>query len=170
MAAPEPASSDQALSTEARRAVLGVISRLKSKAGPLLPILHEVQNALGYVPPAAVPLIAGELNLTRAEVHGVISFYHFFRTQPCGRHVVYICRAEACQAVGASALERHAMRRLGIDFHQTTADGLCTLEPVYCLGNCACGPSVMVDEELHAHIDAAGFDALIDTLGAEAEA
>lgn len=165
-AAPRRASSGDGLSAEARQTVMGVVSELKAMPGGLLPVLHGVQDALGYVPPAAVPLIAGELNLTRAEVHGVISFYHYFRTEPAGRHVVYLCRAEACQAVGAASLERHVKQRLGVDFHQTTADGLCTLEPVYCLGNCACGPSLMVDDQLHACVDNPSFDELIDDLAA----
>ncbi len=166
MATPRRTPSGESLDSKSTKAVLEVLSRLKTLPGALLPILHGVQDALGYVPPAAVPLIADALNQTRAEVHGVISFYHYFRTEPRGRHVVYLCRAEACQAVGAAALERHARQRLGIDFHQTTTDGLCTLEPVYCLGNCACGPSLMVDEELHAAMDAEQFDGLIDDLKA----
>lgn len=164
MAAPRRKSTGEGLDAESTKVVLEVLSRLKSQPGALLPILHGVQDALGYVPPAAVPLIADALNQTRADVHGVISFYHYFRTEPSGRHVVYICRAEACQSVGAVALEQHAKQKLGVGFNQTTADGLCTLKPVYCLGNCACGPSVMVDHELHARIDAEAFDALIDDL------
>jgi formate dehydrogenase subunit gamma len=131
------------------------------RPGPLLPVLHAVQDGLGHVPAAAVPLIAGQLNLSRAEVHGVLSFYHYFRQQPPGRQVIYLCRAEACQAVGAAALEAHVKARLGIDFGQTSADGRYTLEPAYCLGNCACGPSLMLGQELHGRVSAAGFDALI---------
>ena len=114
--------------------------------GALLPVLHAVQAELGCVPGHAVPEIASALNLSRADVHGVISFYHFFRTEPAGNRTVYICRAESCQAMGSVALEQHAKASLGIDYHQTTADGEITLEPVYCLGNCACSPSVMVGE------------------------
>lgn len=168
-ASPKPAPVVGRLDPAQHKVVQAVIDRLKSLPGALLPILHGVQDALGYVPPAAVPLIAAGLNQTRAEVHGVISFYHYFRTEPRGRHVVYLCRAEACQAAGAAALEAHAKQRLGIDFHQTSADGLCTLEPVYCLGNCACGPSLLVDDELQANVDAAAFDALIDDLSAHAK-
>src|SRR5580700_169703 len=131
-----------------REAVLEACTRLKGIAGPLIPILHAVQSALSYVPRDAVPLIAAELNLSRAEVHGVVSFYHYFRQEPAGRHVIHVCRAEACQSVGAVALERHAKKSLGVDFHQTSADGAISLEPVYCLGNCALGPSVMVDNRL----------------------
>ena len=155
LAVPEPLPLAQ------QRAVMAAIERHRESAGALLPVLHAIQDALGYVPAAAVPLIARELNQSRAEVHGVISFYHYFRTQPPGRHVIYLCRAEACQAMGARALESHAKRRLGIDFHQTTADGAFTLEPVYCLGNCACSPSVLLDGDLHGRVDAERFDALL---------
>ena len=143
-----------------RSAVLESI-RLNGKLdGALLPVLHGVQDRLGWVPPGAVPLIAAELNLSRAEVHGVVTFYHYFRSERPGRKVIYLCRAEACQAVGAVALEAHARRRLGADFHGTSSDGQYTLEPVYCLGNCACGPSLMIDRELHAHVTPAKFDEL----------
>ena len=138
------------------------IERLRELPGALLPILHAVQDALGHVPEGAVPLIAQGLNLSRAEVHGVVSFYHYFRTRPPGRHVLHLCRAEACQAMGGVALERHVTQRLGIGFHQTTADGACTLEPVYCLGNCACAPSMMLDGELHGRMSAEAFDRLLD--------
>jgi len=132
--------------------------------GALLPILHAVQNEIGHVPDGAVPLIAQVLNLSRAEVHGVISFYHHFRTEAPGRHVVQVCRAEACQSVGAMALEAHAKKALGCDYHQTSADNAVTLEPVYCLGNCACGPSIRVDDEIVGRVDAARFDDVIGEL------
>ncbi len=144
-----------------RDAVLSICARLKTLPGALLPILHEVQAALGFVPADAVPLIAHELNLSRAEVHGVISFYHYFRTTKPGRHVLHLCRAEACQALGAVELEAHAKRSLGIDFHGTTADGAITLEPVYCLGNCALGPAAMLDEDLQGRLTPESFDALV---------
>ncbi len=149
------------LSATERDAVMEACGRLKSLAGPLLPILHGVQSALGYVPKDAIPLIASELNLSRAEVHGVVSFYHYFRKESPGRHVVHICRAEACQSVGAVALEAHAKKSLGIDFHQTTADGAVRLEPVYCLGNCSLGPSIMIDERLQGRVSPKRFDELI---------
>jgi formate dehydrogenase subunit gamma len=149
------------LTTEQKLAVDAVLAQHRNLAGALLPILHAVQKALGYVPPAAVPPIAHELNLSRAEVHGVISFYHYFRQQPAGRHTIYICRAEACQAMGSRALETHAKKKLGIGFHETTPDGAFTLEPVYCLGNCACSPSLLIDGELHARVDAQAFDELL---------
>ena len=141
--------------------VNGILARLKDKPGALLPILHAVQDALGYVPSDAVPLIADGLNLSRAEIHGVISFYHYFRTTPSGRHILHMCRAEACQAMNQRVLEAHAKTRLGIDFHQTTANGTFTFEPVYCLGNCACSPAVMVDGELYGRVTPQRFDEII---------
>jgi formate dehydrogenase subunit gamma len=125
---------------------------LQRESGALLPILHAIQDTLGHVPPSAVPAIAAALNLSRAEVHGVVSFYHHFRTAPPGRHVVQLCRAEACQSMGAEALAARLRERLGIDFHQTTADGRITLEPVYCLGQCACAPAALVDGEVHGRL------------------
>ena len=156
-----PMPAARPLAAAERVKVLEVTTRLRALPGALLPILHGVQDALGYVPPGAVTLIAAELNLTRAEVHGVVTFYHYFRTAKPGKQVLQLCRAEACQALGAVALERHVKRRLGVDFHGTTADGRYTLEPVYCLGNCACGPSLMLDQELHGRVSADSFDALV---------
>jgi formate dehydrogenase subunit gamma len=129
--------------------------------GPLLLVLHAVQRKLGFVPAEAVPYIAERLNLSRAEVHGVLSFYHHFRHAPSGRHVLQVCRAESCQAMGAEALAQHAQQRLGIQFHETTADGAFSLEPVYCLGNCACSPAVMIDEELFGRVSPEQLDALL---------
>jgi formate dehydrogenase subunit gamma len=145
-------------------AILGICSRLKAVPGPLMPILHAVQNELGFVPHDAVPLIARELNLSIAEVHGVLSFYHYFRKDPGGRHVVHLCRAEACQSVGATAVEAHAKRSLGVDFHGTTKDGAIRLEPVYCLGNCSLGPSIMIDDRLHGRVSAQRFDELMQSV------
>lgn len=141
-----------------RNALDRIILGLKDMPGALLPILHAVRKHFGYVPEDALPLIAKALNLSRAEVHGVVSFYHFFRTKPAGKRVIYLCRAESCQALGAVALEHHVKSRLGVDFHGTTADGAFTLEPVYCLGNCACSPALMVDEELHGRVTPESFD------------
>jgi formate dehydrogenase subunit gamma len=135
--------------------------------GPLLLVLHAVQRRLGYVPQAAVPYIAERLNLSRAEVHGVLSFYHHFRRAAPGRHVIQVCRAESCQAVGAEHLARHAQQRLGIQFHETTPDGAFSLEPVYCLGNCACSPAVMIDEELFGRVSPEQFDALLAERGGD---
>lgn len=121
--------------------------------GPLLPILHAIQAAFGYVPDSAIPQIAGALTLSKAEVHGVISFYHDFRSAPAGRHVLKLCRAEACQTVGADAVADRIKAALGIDWHETTPDGRVTLEPVFCLGLCACGPAAMVDGRLVGRCD-----------------
>jgi formate dehydrogenase subunit gamma len=139
----------------------------RGKVGALLPVLHSVQDKLGFIPKEAVPLIAGAMNLSRAEIHGVMSFYHDFRSEPAGEHIVHLCRAEACQAMGARGLEQHARERLGIDFGETTADRLFTLEPVYCLGNCACSPSIRINDEIHARVSPELFDELIAGLEAE---
>jgi formate dehydrogenase subunit gamma len=154
----EPPSN---LSAAQRSAVLDACARLKALPGALLPILHAVQEALTFVPKDAVPLIAKELNLSVAEVHGVVTFYHYFLQERPGRHVVHLCRAEACQALGSVALEAHAKATLGVDFHGTTRDGAITLEPVYCLGNCALGPSMMIDQQLHGRVTAERFDSLV---------
>ena len=151
----------QSLTDVQRQTVLSIVAEHQSRPGPLIEILHGVQAALGFVPAAAVPLIAEQLNLSRAEVHGVVTFYHFFRTHPVGRHVLRLCQAESCQAMGASALTAHAKQRLGIDFHQTTHDGAYTLEPVYCLGNCACSPALMIDGDLLGRVTAQDFDDLV---------
>jgi formate dehydrogenase subunit gamma len=130
--------------------------------GPLLPILHAVQREFGHIPDAAVPRIAQRLNISKAEVHGVVTFYHDFRSAPAGRHVVKLCRGEACQSVGADALIARAEARLATAMHATTRDGTVTLEPVFCLGLCACGPAAMVDGRLVGRVDAARLDALLD--------
>lgn len=148
-------------------AVQSSIDKLIAKPGALLPILHDVQETLGYIPPSAVPQIAESLNQSNAEIHGVISFYHQFRTHPVGKHNVEICRAEACQAMGSRALEAHAKRSLGVDYHQTTDDGAIYLEPVYCLGNCACSPSVRIGDRVHARVTPERFDALMEELRVE---
>lgn len=134
--------------------------------GPLLPILHAIQEAYGHIPTAAVPLIAEKLNIGRAEVHGVMSFYHDFRTTPAGRHVVKICRAEACQSVGGADLAEAALKKLGTEWHGTTANGAVTVEPVYCLGLCASGPAAMIDGKVVARLDEAKLDRLLAELGA----
>ncbi|MBX4864899.1 formate dehydrogenase subunit gamma [Rhizobium sophorae] len=130
-----------------------IVADLRFLEGPLLPILHEVQQEFGYVPQEAMPVIAEELNLSRAEVHGVVTFYHDYRDHPAGRHVLKLCRAEACQSMGGDALAERVKALLGIDFHQTTLDGGVTLEPVYCLGLCACAPAVMLDGEVYGRVD-----------------
>ena len=148
------------LSTAQRAAVDDVLARLGQLPGALLPVLHGIQHALGHVPKDAVPIVAKALNLSRAEVHGVVSFYHWYRSEQPGEHVVHLCRAEACQAVGGRALEAHVKTRLGIDFHETTADGRYTLEPAYCLGNCATGPSLLIDMQLKGRVTPERFDRL----------
>ena len=137
-----------------------IVAAHRTQRAPLLVVLHALQEEFGYIDEAAVPLLAQELNLSRADVHGVVSFYHDFRRTRPGRHVIKVCRAEACQAMGAEPLAGHIRRRLGIDFHETTADGAFTLEPVFCLGNCALSPAVMLDGRLLGRIDAEHFDAL----------
>jgi formate dehydrogenase subunit gamma len=154
----EPPSS---LTADERSAILDACARLKNLPGALLPILHAVQEALTFIPKDAVPLIAKELNLSIAEVHGVVTFYHYFLQERPGRSVVHLCRAEACQALGSVALEAHVKARLGVDYHGTTRHGAITLEPVYCLGNCALGPSIMIDQQLHGRVTAERFDALV---------
>jgi len=158
MSNPMPAPSEE----EIRDIVAGQLHL----EGPLLPILHELQHAFGHVPQAALQIIADALNITRAEVHGVMSFYHDFREVPAGRHVVKICRAEACQAVGADALAARTLEKLGTQWHGTTANGKVTIEPVYCLGLCACGPAAMVDNKVVGRVDDAKMDKLLAEAGA----
>jgi formate dehydrogenase subunit gamma len=129
--------------------------------GPLLIVLHAVQQEFGYVPEETVPMIAAGLNLSRAEVHGVVSFYHHFRRAPRGRHMVQVCRAESCVAMHGESLAAHVQQRLQIGFHETTADGQFTLEPVYCLGHCACSPAIMIDDDPYGRVSPERFDALI---------
>jgi len=140
------------------------VQALKHKPGALLPILHAIQDQLAYIPKDAVPIIAEELQQTRAEVHGVISFYHHFRTQAPGSHVLQVCRAEACQAQGGRALEQHIKQTLGIDYQHTTADNEFTLEAVYCLGNCACGPSIRVNKQVYGRMSPEKFNQLAEHL------
>lgn len=147
--------------TDADRETLNIaIERHRHQRGALLPLLHAVVDEIGFVPDDAVPDIAAALNLSRAEVHGVISFYHDFRRKPAGRHVVKICRAEACQARGGAAIEAAAAERLGIAMGSTSADGRVTLEPIYCLGLCATGPNALVDGVPLSRIDGAKLDAI----------
>lgn len=146
-------------------AVERILAVKQSLPGALLPVLHDIQEALGYIPPDAVPSIAQALNLSRAEVHGVITYYHYFRQTPPGRHVVRVCRAEACQSVGCEALAAHVQSALACDFHATSADGAVTLEPVYCLGHCAVGPNIQIDETtLHARVTPEKFNQLLAEL------
>jgi formate dehydrogenase subunit gamma len=152
-----PAPSDDAVAAQ----VKDIAAALSHLEGPLLPILHAVQAAYGHVPAAAIPVLAAAMNQTRAEIHGVVSFYHDFRDAPAGRHTLRLCRAEACQSVGADALAAQVKARLGVDWHETSAGGV-TLEPVFCLGLCACGPAAQVDGRLVGRADAARVCAMID--------
>lgn len=138
-----------------------IIVERQATPGALLPILHALQDEFGYIDRQAEPLIAEILNLTRAEVHGVVTFYHDFRHKPAGRHVLKLCRAESCQARGSDALAAHAEARLGVSFGDTTADGSMTLETVYCLGLCSVSPSAMLDGRIHARLDNRKLDALL---------
>jgi formate dehydrogenase subunit gamma len=139
-----------------------IITGESAREGATLPILHALQKAFGYIPAEAIPMIAETLNLSRAEVYGVKSFYHDFRSEPPGRHVLRLCRAEACQSLGADALAAHVCERLGVDWHDTTADGAVTLEPVFCLGLCAIGPSAMLDGTPLGRLDRARIDAELE--------
>lgn len=154
-------NAPDASDTSVRAVLDAALTAHRDRPGALLPILHDVQHQLGHVPQAALPVIAEALNLSRAEVHGVVTYYHHFRTQPAGRCVVQVCRAEACQSMGADALMAHAQERLGCAEHSTSADGRFTLEPVYCLGQCASSPAIMVGEKVHARVTTERFDALI---------
>ncbi len=153
-----------AIPTEER--VRDIIADHMGLEGPLLPIFHAIQAEWGHVPQMAIPVIADALNIGRAEVHGTMSFYHDFRTEPAGRHVVKLCRAEACQSVGADRLADHARTKLGVDWHETTKNGNVTLEPVFCLGLCACGPAALVDGKVVGHVDEAKLDRIIAEVGA----
>lgn len=147
--------------TERQLQVDRIIASFSGQPGALLPILHAIQEALGYIPPEIVGNVAAGLNLSRAEVHGVISFYHYFRHTPPGRHVVQICRAEACQSMQGERTEEHACRSLGVDFGGTTADGQFSLDAVYCLGNCAAAPSAMIDGSLYGRVTPERLDELL---------
>jgi formate dehydrogenase subunit gamma len=151
------------MSQEALGRIQAHIEAYKAVPGALLPLLHAIQDDVGYIPEESYQWISKGLNLSVAEVHGVVSFYHHFRTQPPGKHVLHICRAESCQAMGADALEAHAKSRLEIDFHETSRDGNITLEPIYCLGNCALSPAVMLDEKVYGRVSNTRLDELIAT-------
>lgn len=146
---------------DTRSVVDDVLARRASEPGALLPILHEVQDALGHVPPDEVPRIAEALNLSRAEVHGVVTYYPHFRSTPAAGRVLQICRAESCQAMGADALVAHAGKVLGCGLHGASADGAFTLEPVFCLGLCASSPALMLGEEVHARVTPQRLDELL---------
>jgi len=155
MAAFEPWNEDRARA---------IIAAEAGRPGAALPILHALQGVFGCVPLAAEPLVASVLNITRAEVHGIVTFYHEFRRMPPGRHVLHVCRAEACQSVGAEAVADHLRAALDVDWHETTRDGAVTLEPVFCLGLCACGPSALLDGQPVGRLDAARVDRMLEML------
>lgn len=142
-----------------------IVRRHSDRDGPLLPILHDVQAAFGCVPASAVPQIAEALNLTRAEVHGVVSFYHDFRETPAGRHVLKLCRAEACQSMAGEALAEKVLRHFGLEWGGTTPDGRLTIEATYCLGLCASGPSALLDGEPLARLTPASIDEIAHEVG-----
>ena len=142
--------------------ISSAVRKYTDTPGGLMPLLHEIHASLGYVPKDSVAVIARGMGLSRAEVHGVISFYHDFHDQPRGEKTIHLCRAEACQAMGSRRLEAHVKTRLGIDYGGTTADGRFSLEPVYCLGNCACSPSIRIGDDVYARVDAERFDELLD--------
>lgn len=139
-----------------------IAEQYATEPGALLPILHAVQDHFGFVPDESVPVIARVLNLSRAEVHGVVTFYHGYRNMPPGERTLFMCRSEACQSMGGNDLIAHAKSKLGVDFHETTKDGKWTLEPIYCLGNCATAPAVMVDETVHGRVSADRLDEIIE--------
>lgn len=151
----------QPASTEVASRTMAIVAEMKEMEGPLLPILHGIQHEFGYVPRESLPVIASELNLSRAEVYGVVSFYHDYRKEPAGRHVLKLCQAESCQSMGSDAVAAKLKQALGIDFHQTSADGAVTLEPVYCLGLCACSPAAMLDDKVIGRIDAEVIDEIV---------
>lgn len=130
--------------------------------GPLLPILHAVQDRFGFLPAETTAAVADVLNLSLADVHGVITFYDYFRTTPPGAQQIRVCRSEACQALGGERLAKHIQTRLRVSFHETTPDGRYSLEPVFCLGNCACSPAIMIDTEVHGRVTPERFDALVE--------
>lgn len=144
--------------------VASAVRKFADVPGGLLPLLHDIQARLGSIPAGCVAAIAGGMGLSRAEVHGVISFYHDFHSQPRGEKTIHLCRAEACQAMGSRKLEAHVKSRLGIDYGGTTTDGRFSLEPVYCLGNCACSPSIRVGDDVYARVDSKRFDELLETI------
>jgi formate dehydrogenase subunit gamma len=142
-----------------------ILKEHEGRPGALLPILHDVQEAFGHVPAEAVPFIASALNLSRAEVHGVVSFYHDFRHEPAGRHVLKLCRAEACQSMNGVEFAEQVLKRFDLDWDGTTPDGVLTVEATYCLGLCACAPSAMLDGEPMARLTADSIDEIAREIG-----
>ncbi|SFU17951.1 formate dehydrogenase subunit gamma [Mesorhizobium sp. YR577] len=153
--------SMQAASTQIASRAAAIIDEMKALEGPLLPILHEIQEEFGHVPAETLPIIAKALNISNAEVHGVVTFYHDYRNHPAGRHVLKVCRAEACQSMGGDAIAAQISQALGIGFHETAKDNSVTLEPVYCLGLCACAPAAMLDGEVIGRLDADKIEEIV---------
>lgn len=149
---------------------LAILDDYRDVPGALLPALHALMAEFGHIAAEAIPLLAQAMNLSKADVQGVISFYHDFRTTPSGRHVIRLCRAEACQSMGSASLEAHAKSHLAVGWGQTTDDGLFTLEPVFCLGNCALSPAVMIDEDLYGRVNPKRFDSILTDLRGSASA
>jgi len=145
-----------------RDRALAIIEEHRTLDGAALPILHALQKEFGFVPADALPLIAQALNLSRAEIHGIVTFYHDFRDRPAGRHVLKLCRAEACQSRGADDLAAHAKARLHLDWGDTAPNGSVTIEPVFCLGLCATAPAAMLDGRVAGRLDKTRLDGLID--------
>lgn len=166
-ASPEP---EPAGNRNREQRVRAIVAEHRTARGALLPVLHAVKEEWGYVDPAVIPVLADELNLSRADVYGVITFYEDFRQTPPGRTTVRVCRAEACQAVGAAALADHAQARLGVALGETAPDGTVTLDQVFCLGNCATGPAVEIDGRLHGRVTPERLDALLASAPREADA
>ena len=150
---------DKAIATE-------IINQFGARPEMLVQILHAFVARYTYISDEALRQIADEVNLSRADVHGVVSYYHDFRTKPPGKRVVKICQAESCQAMGSRALTEYAEKTLGVNMHETSKDGETTLEPVYCLGNCACSPAVMIDEQVYGRVDPAKLDGILSGNGA----
>lgn len=154
----------QTQGTNVAERTAAIIEEFKSLEGPLLPILHEMQHQFGYVPTETLPAIAQALNISNAEVHGVVTFYHDYRKEPAGRHVLKICQAEACQSMGSDRIAAMVQQALGIGFHETSKDGSVTLEPIYCLGLCACAPSAMLDGEVMGRVDQDTIDEIVEAV------
>jgi formate dehydrogenase subunit gamma len=151
----------QPASTEIATRTAAVIAEMRGLEAPLLPILHGIQDEFGFVPQEALPVIAEALDLSRAEIHGVVSFYHDYRSHPAGRHVIKICQAEACQSMGSEAITARLKQLLGIGLHETALEGSVTLEPVYCLGLCACAPAALIDGRPAGRLDAVALDEIV---------
>lgn len=165
--APAPA---KAVSSPADVTVLAICANHGNRPSELLEILHDVQDALGYVPETILPVIANAVNLSRAEVHGVVTFYHDFKREPVGRHTIKICRAEACQSMGTDHLCQHAEKSLKTEMGGTSPDGKVTIEQVFCLGNCALSPAILIGDKLYGKVDAKRFDEIVAGLSKETAA